>query len=557
MPKAISYIRFSTGKQATGNSHQRQQEAFTRWLVANPEYTPSDLQYKDLGVTGFDGSHIKDGGGFGELLEAVTVGKIQSGDVILVEAIDRAGRLDTGDMLHKIIMPITQAGVSIITLDDKAIYNKQTVNTPLIHLLLAKIQAAHYYSQSLSDRIKDGYKIRRTQAKSGDGVKRYTPVWLTSDGKEKPDIAPYIRDVFDWYISGIGKHAIASRLRASGVPAFETCTGTTVLKWLKNKTAIGYWGDIPNVYKNVVTPEIFQQAQNRQREVQTGPRTYTSKNFLVGLVKCGTCGGGYGVAKKDGKPSSMRCNRLQRVDDCTNKQNMPYAVIHFIYLSSAPAWIDKALRAIKLTNNDKKKLNLGIEREELTSSIENLARLLAKAKSESPELEAEFDAATARRALIDEELSILDRSSTTDPESDSKSFLVGYEAMLEHDRFAIHDPVQLSALLKRAGYSITVHPGKKLYLPDDSEPWVYTGILRNGNATLGYRIQDGEMEYTISGVIPELSNEDMQSDHTTHLFGRSYKHVRSPKLLNSTGVRNVKGITTEPADNMFGEMKKK
>jgi len=456
-----------------------------------------------------------------------------------------------------IIKPVLEAGVDIITLDDNNRFNSESLDSPQIYMLVAKIHAAHGYSKQLSERTKASYDIRREKAKNGEPVKRYVVAWLTTDGTMKTDIEPYIQQVFDWYISGIGKHAIASRLRATGVPEFATCTGTTVLKWLKNKTAIGYWGDIPGVYPKVVTPEIFQQAQNRQREVQTSPKTYTSKNLLVGLIKCGTCGGGYGVVRKHGKPHSMRCNRLQRVDDCTNKQNIPYAVIHFLYLSSAPAWMDKAMKAIALTNNEKRKLILNAERNEVTTSIQNLDRLLAKTNYNSPELEASFEVVNERRRLIDEELSILDRSSTTDPESDSKSFLAGYEAMLEHDRLAIHDPVQLSALLKRAGYSITVHPGKKLYLPDDSEPWIYTGILRNGNATLGYRIQDGEMEYTISGVIPELSNEDMQSDHTTHLFGRSYKHVRSPKLLNSTGVKNVKGITTEPASIMLSSMKNK
>jgi DNA invertase Pin-like site-specific DNA recombinase len=557
MPKAISYIRFSSGKQAKGSSKERQEQAFNGWLVENPEYTPSDLQYKDLGKSGYSGAHIATGGGWAMLLEAVEHGAISAGDCVLVEAIDRTGRLTTIDMLYKVIIPILQAGISIITLEDTTTYTAETVNTPQIHLLIAKIQAAHEYSKSLSRRIRDSYTIRRTKAKNGECVKRYVVAWLTTDGVLKADIAPYIQQVFDWYISGVGKHAIASRLRASGVPEFEKCSGNTVLKWLKNKTAVGYWGDIPNVYPAVVTPEVFQQAQNRQLEVTTNPKTYTSKNHLVGLIKCGTCGGGFGVVRKSGKITSMRCNRLQRVDDCSNKQNIPYAVIHQLYLSSAPAWVDKAMKAIELTDSERRKLILSAERNEVTTSIQNLTRLLAKTKYNSPELEAEFEAASERRRMIDEELSILDRSTTNDTESDSKSFIVGYEGMKVHDRLAIHDPVQLSSLLKRAGYSITIHPGKKLFLPDDSEPWVYKGILRNGNATLGYRIQDGEMEYVISSVMPELSNEDMQSDHLTHLFARSYKHIRSPKSLNSTGERNVKGITTEPASIMLSSMKNK
>lgn len=553
MPKAISYIRFSSGKQAVGSSHQRQQEAFTRWLVANPDYTPSDLEYKDLGKSGYHGDHIKDGGGWSNLLIAVEQGRIESGDVVLVEAMDRTGRLPPLDMID-IIRPVLNAGIAIITLDDGNKFDKESLEGSHIYLLVAKIQAAHSYSKQLSERTKASYAIRREKAKKGEKVKRYVVAWLTTSGELKAEIVPHIQKVFELYISGVGKHAIASRLRASGVPEFETCTGTTVVKWLNNKTAIGYWGDIPNVYPAVVTPEIFHQAQNRQREVKTSPKSYTSKNFLVGLVKCGTCGGGYGIARKDGKPSSMRCNRLQRVDDCTNKQNIPYAVIHHIYLSSAPTWIDKAMKAIQLTDNEKRKLVLGVERDEATASIQRLARLLAK--SEAPEVEAELDNATKRRAAIDIELSILDRSTAEDSKSNSNSIIEGYDAMLEHDRFSIHDPVQLSALLKRAGYSITVHPGKKLYLPDDDEPLIYKGILRDGNSTLGYRIQDGETEYTISNIPPGLSDEDMQSGDMTHMYRRSYKHVRSPKPLNLSGERNIKSITVEPVtDNWYTTIK--
>ncbi|MNR03451.1 hypothetical protein D3C85_1193430 [compost metagenome] len=110
---------------------------------------------------------------------------------------------------------------------------------------------------------------------------------------------------------------------------------------------------------------------------------------------------------------------------------------------------------------------------------------------------------------------------------------VGYEATLEHDRLAMRDPVQLSALLRQAGYSITLQPGRKLYLAGDNEPWVYTGVVRKGNMTLGYRIQDGEWESTISKVIPEMVNVNNPIDELKHLAERSYKHVKPIKSLKT------------------------
>jgi DNA invertase Pin-like site-specific DNA recombinase len=517
-------------------------------LDQHPNYIRSDLEYKDLGKSGYHGEHIADGGGWAKLLVAVKAGLIQPGDVVLVEAIDRTGRLDTSDMLHKVIIPILQAGVSIITLDDDTTYSKQTVNTPLIHLLLAKIQAAYGYSKQLSERITASYESRRAKARNGERIKRFAVTWLTTDGQVKPQYRSAVKQVFDLYISGVGKNTIATRIRASGVPELAKISGPTIDNWLKNRAAIGYWNDIPNVCEPVVSPEIFMQAQRRQKEMETGPRTRTSKHFLIGLVKCGVCGASYIIHRKDGMPNSMRCLTHQQTKSagCKNAETIPYQVVHNFYLETAPLWIDRALKVIQLTNSDKQKLILATEREEVTASIQRLAKLLARMDSE--ELEMELHSATERRTLIDSELKILERTDVNDGENKSTSIFVGYEGTLSFDRLTFHDPVQLSALLKQAGYSITIQPGRKLYLPDDNEPWIYTGVARKGNTTLGYRIQDGEMEYTISNVIPEpfdVREYNNTGGDLTHIMGRSYKHVKSPTPLNPTGKRNVKGMAAE------------
>lgn len=560
MRSAIPYIRFSSARQTTGSSAERQQQMVTQWLTEHPEYTLSDLTYKDFGKSGYHGEHVKDGGGFAKLLAAVEAGDIKAGDVVLVEAIDRTGRLHPLDMLNKVITPILAAGVSIITLDDKVTYTHESAASGHLFLLVAKIQAAYGYSKQLSERTKASYAIRLEQAKEGNKVKRNTPVWLHSDGRLNDDVAPYIKQAFELYVSGVGKTAIANRLRASGVPELVKCSGPTVEAWLRNQAAIGNWEygkddtDKPSqiilgVYPPVISNELFLQAQHRKSAVATKPRERTSKNFLVGIVKCGVCGANLIIHNKDGKPNNMRCLTHHRLKDagCTNKETIPYQVVHFVYLQTAPAWIDKAMKVTQLTDNEKRKLTLTTERNEVTASIQRLARLLAK--SDSIELEAEYHTATERRTLIDSELRILERTDNDGAESKSTSIFEGYKGTLSFDRLAFHDSVQLSALLKQAGYSITIQPGRKLYLPEDNEPWIYIGVARKGNTTLGYRIQDGEMECTISNVIPETVDvqayENKPDGELTHMMVRSYKHVKSPMLINQTGVRNAKGMTIE------------
>ncbi|WP_458718135.1 recombinase family protein [Pseudomonas gregormendelii] len=541
MPKAISYIRFSTGKQAKGNSEERQEQAVTRWLIANSTYTRSDLEYKDLGKSGYHSEHTKEGGGWAMLLEAVEAGHIQSGDVVLVEAMDRTGRLPHFKMMD-VIRPVLEAGIAIVTLDDGNRFDEASLEGSHIYLLVAKIQAAHGYSKTLSERTKASYALRKEKAKNGEGVKRYTPVWLEADGTPIPDIVPHIQQVFDLYISGVGKHTIANRLRATGEPKFATTVGSTVGKWINNKSAIGYWNDIPNVYPSVVTPEVFYQAQKRQKEVKTTPKTYTSKNFLVGLVKCGVCGSNYSIHRKDGKIHNMRCreHHLQGDARCANNETIPYQVVHCLYLESAYAWIDKAMKTVRLSDNAKRKIILTTEREELTASIKRLVRL--SAKQESEEVEAEYQLANDRRSLIDDELSILERT-VDDGKSEASRFFLYYEAITEHDHLAFTDPVKLSALLKQAGYSITIQPGKKLYLPYDNVPWVYTGVVRKGNTTLGYRVVEDQVGFVISNIIPSAVDvhkyDKSKAGESAHLIERSYSYITPPTLL-ATGrvIRN-------------------
>ena len=279
MPVAISYVRFSSIKQIDSSSRERQNRLVAGWLEANPDYTLSELKFEDLGRSGYHGDHVAKGGSWGKLLAAVEEGVIEEGSVILVEAIDRTGRLDMTEALHY-LTPILRAGISIITLDDGNTYNRESLNGSQIFLLVAKIQAAHSYSKLLSERTKQSYQIRREKAKKGEQVKRWTPVWLTTDGKIKDHLAPSIKEVFDLYISGMGKNSIANRLRASGIEEFKTCSAPTIDAWLTNKTAIGYWGDIPNIYPAVVTKEVFLQAQKRRKEIATKKPEKTSKLIL-------------------------------------------------------------------------------------------------------------------------------------------------------------------------------------------------------------------------------------------------------------------------------------
>ena len=204
MPTAFSYSRFSSVTQKRGSSLERQKSMVSEWHVRHPEYSSSELTFQDLGKSGWKGEHIKEGGGFADLLAAVTAGVIQEGDAVLVESVDRAGRLDTLDMLTRVISPILRAGVSIITLDDNVIYTRQSLDGGPIYILLGKIQAARQYSDNLSRRLKGSYDSRRRLANEGKTPKRNTPAWLTSKGEVVVEVAAQVKLAFELYASGLG-----------------------------------------------------------------------------------------------------------------------------------------------------------------------------------------------------------------------------------------------------------------------------------------------------------------------------------------------------------------
>lgn len=531
MPTAISYIRFSSSKQSDGNSHQRQMEAAQRWLISNPSYSASTMNFEDLGVSGFHGDHIKDGGGWAKLLLAVKAGHIKAGDVVLVEAMDRTGRLPALQMIE-IIRPVLQAGIAIITLDDNNRFDEDSLNGPQIFLLVAKIQAAHGYSKILSERTKESYQIRKEKARKGEKVKRGVPIWLTTDGELKPHLAPHIKEVFDLYISGVGKNTIANRLRASGIPEFKTCSGPTVGSWLQNTTTIGNWDDIPDVYPAVVSRELFLQAQNRWKKVAKSPPSRTSKNFLVGLVKCGQCDGNLIFHNKDGKPHSMRCltNHRLRANGCSNNKSIPHSVIWYIYTLTASQHFRRALETIELTATEKRKLTVTAELEEVQAKIVRVVNTLISLPT-MPELLDSLKDLSDQRDTLQVELQILDR---TVDEGD-KSSIHFNEALVEDD-LLINDPIRLNSLLKGVNYAITTYTDGLIVVAGESYPWLYAGVKRTGNHTLGYKVQYRAMEDVISPeiIIPSWGKQTENGlEQLRYVLRRSHKLMSVGKPIDA------------------------
>ncbi|HMF14908.1 MAG TPA: recombinase family protein, partial [Gemmataceae bacterium] len=88
---AISYTRFSSPKQAHGDSENRQERDF-RDFCQRHNLTPLREIFADRGLSGYKDEHRKKGR-LGQLIGMAKDGRFEPGTVIVVEAWDRLGRL--------------------------------------------------------------------------------------------------------------------------------------------------------------------------------------------------------------------------------------------------------------------------------------------------------------------------------------------------------------------------------------------------------------------------------------------------------------------------------
>lgn len=499
------------------------------WLGKHPGYAVSNLRYSDLGKSGYHGEHIKEAGGFGKLLKAVKDGFITAGDVVLVEAIDRTGRLPALEMLSKVITPILEAGVSIITLDDNTTYSMESANTAQLFLLVAKIQAAHSYSDALSRRVTDSYKKRRKDAaKYGTVPRRITPVWLDPDGTVREDVAPWIKMAFELYVSGVGKTTIAKRMRESGVERLAKSSGPGVEGWLRNKAVIGKWETlagtpdhqvIDDIYPAIIEPSLFYKAQVHAEKMKTQRPIKTANHFLVGLVRCGECDKNFIVQNKNGKPHTMRCRTRQSQNDCANSHCVPKPVLDTIYRHTSVTAAAEAVQQQQMGVNEKEIVTREAELLTITKRVESLVQAVNLVGDDMPELIASLKQAKIEREAAESALVIL-RSTVVAPAGNWNE--IGKVWKLEAD-----DAQRLSAMLRMVGYHITVNTGGEITSSHSPNTYRYIGVDR---------AQD-KYKLLVSGKLLLVDKDGWLEDYPYH---EPFQEVASENTWDEADYENLR-----------------
>jgi DNA invertase Pin-like site-specific DNA recombinase len=282
MTTAFSYVRFSSKPQEQGDSLRRQVEESRKF--AQEQGWTLDESLRDLGVSAWKGKN-KSTGALGGFLKQIEAGRVPKGSWLLVEAMDRLSREQVSDALT-LFLRIIQAGVGIVTIQDRKRYTLKSINESPHELMysIMLMAAAHEYSSKLS------YRVRQARDKALDDLKagkRITvhgkpPMWLQWDAENEaykvhPDRHRIVRQMIEWALSGIGCTGIAKRLAKAGYATREghkTWSASVVRRMLRSPALYGIYtperrrdgkhmalDPVANYYPPIATEEEFYRLQ--------------------------------------------------------------------------------------------------------------------------------------------------------------------------------------------------------------------------------------------------------------------------------------------------------
>jgi DNA invertase Pin-like site-specific DNA recombinase len=314
---AYSYIRFSSAEQKKGDSLRRQIELSEDYARRHNLTLDDTLHLQDLGMSAFNRSNITKGA-LGGFLKAVESGHIAEGSFLLVESLDRLSR-DQVLYALEVFTSILRRGITIVTLADGMVYNKDSIAHNYGNLVISITIMARAHEESLikSKRIKAAWDNKRSKIMERK-LTAQCPRWMQLSADKTtfeliPERAALVKDMLKSAHAGMGQAQIAKRLNEQQVPNFsgqgKGWHSSYINKILTSPALHGEFqphlfgggknlphGDpISNYYPALICKEDFQvlQMARRQRLFGGGGKAKkgtTVSNLLSGLVKCGYCG---------------------------------------------------------------------------------------------------------------------------------------------------------------------------------------------------------------------------------------------------------------------------
>lgn len=233
------------------------------------------------------------------LLQAVTDGQYTG---VLVMEIERLARGDTIDQ-GVVAQAFRESGTLIVTpvktydptneFDEEYFEFSLFMSRREYKTIKRRMQAGRIAS------VKEGNYIGTT---APYGYRKISPEPKVRTLEIIPEEAEAVRMMFEWYISGAGTKAIATKLNLLQIPPKKTAAWepVSVRKILHSPIYVGkvQWhtkrdGTIlaDGLHEAIISEEQWQQAQQmHERKASPIPSGYTSKNYYHNILYCGNCG---------------------------------------------------------------------------------------------------------------------------------------------------------------------------------------------------------------------------------------------------------------------------
>lgn len=216
------YRRYSSKPQERGDSIRRQNALAAGYEKRSGVGLDRSLPIDD-GVSAFKGLN-REQGSLGRFLEMIEDGRVQPGDVLVAENLDRLSRENPWDSIP-LLCSICNAGVKIQSLSPEMLYERGEDIAPLI-LGVVELFRSNGESSRKSSLVGKAWANKRDKARAGGTLMTGAmPPWLRPVGEGDarraeviPEKAAVVKLIFDKAVNGRGAVQIAKDLTDAGVP---------------------------------------------------------------------------------------------------------------------------------------------------------------------------------------------------------------------------------------------------------------------------------------------------------------------------------------------------
>ncbi|MCK7593512.1 recombinase family protein [Lysobacter sp. CAU 1642] len=387
----------------------------------------------DLGISAFRGRNREEGR-LRWFLEKLEEGEIEAGSFLVIESMDRLSRQNV-PAVAQLFFDIIDKGVTIVTLDDRQEYSKESlvVQGYQLHVALGAMSRAHEESRRKSQMIAAVWAEKKKKARDMTVATRRIPAWLRVNDQGAiepiPERAALVRRVFELSAGGFGSYSIARLINEEQIPTWgpkrksgapPVWRESYIKKIIFGRTVLGEYqphlikdglysqrdrvadGEpIKGYYPAIVDEELYARAHvaiASRRNNGAGRKGRTYSNLFTGLLRCGHCGGGYRyINKGEGSKGGqyLHCSVASAKGKCHAR------AFQYGYFEQALLNLFLALdvdRVLQRTPRNQRLRKLRNRRDALAEEISNLKQSITNLQSVIEQAGSELDSSFVSRA---------------------------------------------------------------------------------------------------------------------------------------------------------------